>query len=117
MDRLIDLAELGEREVTKVDHPVHGELAVGVSDGVAFAVSGRCRHLRGPLGEGRVVDGLLECPWHGARYDVHTGRMAAGPGGVFRPLGRLVKDTTGRLPLATYPVEVRDGAIWLSSDE
>jgi len=98
MDRLIDLAELGEREVTKVDHPVHGELAVGVNDGVPFAVSGRCRHLRGPLGEGRVVDGLLECPWHGARYDVHTGRMAAGPRGVFRPLGVSRCSRTGRAP-------------------
>jgi nitrite reductase/ring-hydroxylating ferredoxin subunit len=58
---------------------------------------------------------LLECPWHGARYDVHTGRMVAGPGGVFRPVGRIVKDTTGRLPLETYPVKLRDGAIWLSS--
>jgi nitrite reductase/ring-hydroxylating ferredoxin subunit len=115
-DRLIDIAALGDRGVTVVEHPVHGEIAVGVSDGQPFAVSGRCRHLGGPLGEGRVVDGLLECPWHGARYDVHTGRMVAGPGGVFRPVGRLVKDTTGRLPLATYSVELRKGAIWLTSE-
>jgi 3-phenylpropionate/trans-cinnamate dioxygenase ferredoxin subunit len=112
-ERLVDVAELNGRCVTVVKHPDHGDLAVGMSDGQPFAVSNRCRHLLGPLGEGRVVDGLLECPWHRARYEVGSGRMVAGPGGAFRPVGRLVKDTTGRRPLTTYPVELREGAIWL----
>ena len=113
-DRLVALADLDERQVTVVEHPEHGALAVGVVGGRPFAVSNRCRHLFAPLGEGHVTDdGCLECPWHGARYDVETGRMVAGPGGAFRPVGRLVKDTTGRRPLDTYPVEIRDDAIWL----
>lgn len=111
--RLVALSELDERAVTVVEHPDHGALAVGISDGQPFAVPNRCRHLFASLGEGRVVNGLLECPWHHARYDVQSGRMLAGPGGAFRPVGRLVKDTSGRLALATYPVEVRDDAIWL----
>jgi nitrite reductase/ring-hydroxylating ferredoxin subunit len=114
--QLVSLSDLDERQVTVVEHPELGALAVGMSGGQPFAVSNRCRHLLGPLGEGRVdPDGCLECPWHHARYDVRSGRMVAGPGGVFRPVGRLFKDTAGRLPLATYPVELRDGAIWLSS--
>ena len=112
-DRLVALSDLDGRGVTVVEHPRHGALAVGVSDGRPFAVSNRCRHLFASLGEGRVVDDCLECPWHHARYDVRSGRMVAGPGGVFRPLGRVVKDTAGRRSLTTYPVEVRDGAIWL----
>jgi nitrite reductase/ring-hydroxylating ferredoxin subunit len=28
----------------------------------------------GPLGEGRVVDGCITCPWHGWQYDPATGR-------------------------------------------
>ena len=111
---LVAVSDLGDSGVTVVEHPEHGALAVGISDGVPFAVSNRCRHLFAPLGEGRVVDGCLECPWHQARYDVRSGRMVAGPGGVFRPLGRVVKDTTGRRALTTYPVELRDGAIWLA---
>jgi nitrite reductase/ring-hydroxylating ferredoxin subunit len=113
-DRLVALADLDERGVTVVDHPEHGALAVGMSDGEPFAVSNRCRHLFASLGEGQGVEGCLECPWHHARYDVRNGRMVAGPGGVFRPLGRVVKDTSGRLPLRTDPVEVREGAIWLT---
>jgi 3-phenylpropionate/trans-cinnamate dioxygenase ferredoxin component len=58
-------------------------------------------------------DGCLECPWHGARYDVGTGKMVRGPQGAFKPLAGAVKATTGAVPLKTFPVEVRDGAIWL----
>ena len=113
--RLIGVAELGDSHVAVVEGTSHGTIAVGMSAGKPFAVSNRCRHLFASLGQGRVVDeGCLECPWHGARYDVATGRMVRGPQGVFRPISGVIKATTGALPLQTYPVEVRDGAIWLA---
>ena len=31
-------------------------------------MSNVCRHQGGPLGEGRVVDGCITCPWHGYQY-------------------------------------------------
>lgn len=37
------------------------------------AVSNVCRHQSGPLGEGRVVDGLITCPWHGYQYKPEDG--------------------------------------------
>jgi nitrite reductase/ring-hydroxylating ferredoxin subunit len=114
--RLATLDELGDTGVTVVQHPDHGALAVGMSGDEPFAVSNRCRHLFASLGEGHVAeDGCLECPWHGARYDVRTGQMTVGPGGAFRPASGLIKGTMGRRKLATYPVEVRDGAIWLTA--
>ena len=114
--RLIGVSDLGESHVAVVEGTPHGTIAVGMSAGKPFAVSNRCRHLFASLGQGRVVDeGCLECPWHGARYDVATGRMVRGPQGVFRPVSGVIKATTGALPLQTYPVEVRDGAIWLAS--
>ena len=58
-------------------------------------------------------DGTLECPWHAALYDVGTGAMVRGPQGAFKPLAGVVKATTGAHALGTFPVEVRDGAIWL----
>ncbi len=36
-------------------------------DGVS-AISNVCRHQGGPLGEGRIVDGCVTCPWHGYQY-------------------------------------------------
>ncbi|HYF25642.1 MAG TPA: Rieske (2Fe-2S) protein [Baekduia sp.] len=113
--KLIDVAELDESGVTTVEDTPHGALAVGLSRGEPFAVSNRCRHLFAPLGTGRVLeDGCLECPWHKARIDVRTGKMLLGPQGAFRPISGAVRSTMGARALKRYPVELRDGAIWLT---
>jgi len=110
--RLVAVGDLGVSQVVVVEKTPHGALAVGISGGKPFAVSNRCRHLLASLGNGRVTDdGCLQ--WHAALYDVGTGAMLRGPQGAFRPLARAVKATTGARPLKTFPVEVRDGAIWL----
>ena len=112
--RLVAVDDLGASQVAVVEKTSHGALAVGISAGKPFAVSNRCRHLLASLGEGHVTDdGCLECPWHASRYDVGTGKMVRGPQGAYKPLAGIVKATTGRLPLKRFPVEVRDGAIWL----
>ena len=112
--RLVAVDDLGTSGVAVAEETPHGALAVGISAGKPFALSNRCRHLFASLGEGHVTDdGCLECPWHAARYDVGTGKMVRGPQGAFKPLAGVVKATTGAIPLKTYPVEVRDGAIWL----
>jgi 3-phenylpropionate/trans-cinnamate dioxygenase ferredoxin component len=112
--RLVAVDDLGASQVAVVEKTPHGALAVGISAGEPFAVSNRCRHLLASLGEGHVTDdGCLECPWHASRYDVGTGKMVRGPQGAYRPLAGIVKATTGAIPLKRFPVEVRDGAIWL----
>jgi 3-phenylpropionate/trans-cinnamate dioxygenase ferredoxin component len=112
--RLVAVDDLGASRVVVVEQTLHGALAVGISAGKPFAVSNRCRHLFASLGKGRVTDdGCLQCPWHAALYDVGTGAMVRGPQGAFRPLAGAVKATTGARPLKTFPVELRDGAIWL----
>ena len=112
--RLVAVDDLGASRVAVVDKTPHGALAVGMAAGKPFALSNRCRHLFASLGEGQVTgDGCLECPWHAARYDVATGKMVRGPQGAFKPLAGVVKATTGAIPLKTFPVDVRDGAIWL----
>lgn len=37
------------------------------------AISNRCPHQGGPLGEGQIENGYVVCPWHGYEYDPHTG--------------------------------------------
>lgn len=39
----------------------------------------RCTHRGAPLHEGTLVDGCLECPWHGSRFDADTGAVVRGP--------------------------------------
>jgi len=43
-------------------------VAVFRHDGGISAVTNVCAHQGGPLGEGKVVDGCITCPWHGYQY-------------------------------------------------
>ncbi len=55
---------------------VEGQERVAVfrDGGMLSAISNVCAHQGGPLGEGKIVDGCLTCPWHGYQYDVQTGQ-------------------------------------------
>jgi 3-phenylpropionate/trans-cinnamate dioxygenase ferredoxin subunit len=111
---LMAVEDLGSSQVAVVEETPHGALAVGISAGKPFAVFNRCRHLFASLGKGHVTENAyLQCPWHAALYDVVTGKMVRGPQGAFKPLAGAVKATAGARSLKTFPVEVRDGAIWL----
>ena len=63
----------------------HGqEIVLCLLDGEVCALDGICTHEDLPLDGGLVEGGVLTCPWHGARYDVRTGRVLALP--AVRPL-------------------------------
>src|SRR5689334_4522315 len=85
--------------------------AVGNAAGTRFAVSRHCRHLRADLAGGSIdADGCLVCPWHGAKYDVATGRMVRGPQGIFAKVPGLdagYKLLTRVLPLRRGKVDER----------
>jgi len=64
-----DIPEGRARVVT-----VNGErVAVFRHGGKVSSISNVCRHQNGPLGEGRIIDGCVTCPWHGYQYDPVTG--------------------------------------------
>ncbi|MEO0821515.1 MAG: Rieske 2Fe-2S domain-containing protein [Pseudomonadota bacterium] len=47
--------------------------AVFRHEGRLAAISHACAHQNGPLGEGRVIDGCVTCPWHGFQYRLEDG--------------------------------------------
>ncbi len=49
------------------------------SGGAITALHDQCAHAGGPLSSGTVVDGCVECPYHGSRFDLRTGRRRRGP--------------------------------------
>ncbi|MEO8636802.1 MAG: Rieske 2Fe-2S domain-containing protein [Gemmatimonadales bacterium] len=62
--RVEEIAEDRARMAT-----VGGErVAVFRYDGKVSCVSNVCQHQNGPLGEGKIVDGCITCPWHGYQY-------------------------------------------------
>ena len=44
-----------------------------------YALDNFCAHMGGPLCQGRVDDGVVTCPWHGAKYRVENGEVVSGP--------------------------------------
>lgn len=62
-----------------------------------YAVDNRCPHMGFPLHRGSVRDGILTCHWHHARFDLATG-------GTFDLWADDVR---------TFPVEIRDGEVWV----
>ena len=73
-------------------------VAVFKYDGKISAVSNVCQHQNGPLGEGKILDGCITCPWHGWLYDVRTGQCLLPARGA---------------AIATYAVRIEDGDIWV----
>jgi nitrite reductase/ring-hydroxylating ferredoxin subunit len=57
-----------------VVEPTEGErIAVFRHNGRIAAISNVCAHQNGPLGEGRIIDGCITCPWHGFQYRFEDG--------------------------------------------
>jgi 3-phenylpropionate/trans-cinnamate dioxygenase ferredoxin subunit len=73
-------------------------IALCHADGEFFAVADLCTHDDGPLGEGELTDHQIECPRHGARFDVRSGKALCLP---------------AILPVPTYKVEVRKDEIYI----
>jgi len=63
-----------------------------------FAIDNYCPHRGAPLHDGMVTDGYVTCPWHQWQFQLDDGVCLNIP----------------KVQVATYPVEVRDGAIWVN---
>jgi nitrite reductase/ring-hydroxylating ferredoxin subunit len=90
------LAEL-ERDGVKVISGEGRPVAVFFDQGQVYALDNRCPHMGFPLHRGTVTDGILTCHWHHAKFDLAGGC-------TFDP---FADDVT------PFPVEVRDGIVWL----
>lgn len=67
-------------------------------DDRVYALADVCTHELALLSSGFVEGCEIECPLHGARFDIRTGRCTEGP---------------AETDVATIPVEVRDGSVYL----
>ncbi|MEM8900046.1 MAG: Rieske (2Fe-2S) protein, partial [Bacteroidota bacterium] len=61
------------------------------------AISNVCKHQNGPLGEGKIVNGCVVCPWHGYEYQPFDGCSPP-------PFTEKV---------STYDLKLEDGHIWV----
>jgi nitrite reductase/ring-hydroxylating ferredoxin subunit len=48
-------------------------------NGKYYAISNVCTHMGGPLAEGKLEDYIVQCPWHGSRFDIRSGKIVRPP--------------------------------------
>ena len=78
-----------------------GAVVLANVDGDIYALEDRCSHQDYPLSAGELEGDELECPFHGARFDVCSGRALQLP---------------AITPVRSFPVDVRDGDIFIRLD-
>ncbi|MEL6754638.1 MAG: Rieske (2Fe-2S) protein [Pseudomonadota bacterium] len=96
----LKVAALDEMEDAraKIVQPSTGEAIAVFRDGDRVsAVSNVCRHQGGPLGEGKIVDGCITCPWHGFQYRMEDGQSPP-------PFTEKI---------ATYATQIVDGVVYV----
>ena len=54
-------------------------IAVAKVDGSHHAIANTCPHAGGPLGDGKMKDGIVSCPYHGYKYDLRDGTCKTNP--------------------------------------
>jgi nitrite reductase/ring-hydroxylating ferredoxin subunit len=73
-----DLGQLPEATPTKMRAGINDLVVVRVGD-TFHAMHNVCAHAGGPLSEGTVVDGCIQCPWHASRFRLGDGTAVRGP--------------------------------------
>lgn len=53
--------------------------------GQIYALAESCSHLGGPLSDGKLSDGCVECPWHGSQFALEDGKVLKGPATMPQP--------------------------------
>jgi nitrite reductase/ring-hydroxylating ferredoxin subunit/uncharacterized membrane protein len=78
LDDVTDLAALPVATPVKARAGINDIVLVRIGATV-HAMHAVCAHAGGPLAQGTVVEGCLECPWHGSRFSIDNGRVVRGP--------------------------------------
>ena len=99
--KVAELDEIDEGELLGLE--VDGELiCLARVNGGICAFTDNCTHISGPLNEGELDGEVLTCPWHGAQFNVRTGKVLRGP---------------ARQDIQTYPVKIEGESILVSLPE
>jgi len=94
---VMNAADLPDEKPTRVEADGVAIVLVKRGDRIV-ALTDTCPHLGGPLSEGKLVDGAIQCPWHGSEFALDDGSVVNGP---------------STFPARCFQVRVRDGRIEL----
>ena len=88
------LADIPEGGPTKVKAGINTLILVRTGETI-LALHETCAHAGGPLSEGTLVDGCIQCPWHGSRFRLTDGHVARGPAMYDQPAYEIRRSDAG----------------------
>ncbi len=99
-NEFVKIAEISEipQGTTKIVNVAGVELFVANVEGSFYALPNKCTHVGGLLGRGKLSGNIIQCPWHGSKFDVKTGAVVAGP---------------AQSPEPTYEVRVEGSSVFV----
>ena len=101
MSDFVAVANLSEIEEGVVKVVRVGDAPIGLTrvEGELFAFADVCTHDDGPVAEGELDEYVIECPRHGAKFDIRTGKA---------------KQLPAVTPIPVYAVQVEGDTVWVS---
>lgn len=104
MSKMVSVARVEDiPSGSRLHHDFEEESVIVLNvDGEFFCITDLCTHDGGPLEDGDVLDYQIECPRHGARFDIRTGAVTRLP---------------ATDPIPTYPVKIEDGLVYIEEPE
>lgn len=88
------LSDIPEGGPTKVKAGINTLILVRTGETI-LALHEQCAHAGGPLSEGTIVDGCIQCPWHGSRFRLTDGHVARGPAMYDQPAYEVRRSDAG----------------------
>jgi nitrite reductase/ring-hydroxylating ferredoxin subunit/uncharacterized membrane protein len=96
----LDVAAADDLEVNQMEllHVGKRRVVLARTEEGFVAFDDRCTHKGGPLSDGTLACGTVQCPWHGSQFNVRTGQVQHGP---------------AEHAITVHDVVERDGRVWL----
>ena len=66
------------------------KIALFNAGGTFYAIGDTCTHRGGPLSEGTLSGTRITCPWHGAKFEVTSGKVVGPPAQLDVPSYKVV---------------------------
>ena len=89
--KIADTKDIQPSQMKAVE--VAGEkICIANIEGKYYAIGNVCTHVGGPLAEGTLEGYEVECPWHGSKFDVRTGKPTRPPATRSEPTYELKVD-------------------------
>jgi nitrite reductase/ring-hydroxylating ferredoxin subunit len=100
LQKVCEISAVAEGDIVRVEIEGFPPLAVYHSEGEFFVSSDACSHGEASLADGYLEGTEIECPWHGGKFCIRTGRALTFPAVT---------------PIRVYPATVEAGILFISS--